>query len=282
MADLFEANIIRPIIAEYTNESLQDIPSNHVELIRGSGFRNVIDEQLVATIKSTGIERLKEEIINLCLKYQPSPILVKLKGSVLYRTFITSHPFSYQDPSAILETIHYSLDAKGRSIQEFMDSKFRECNQRNHALLSENNKDWAYYGNTVRKIRGEQSFLDINDKQQEYLQHIEKSERALIEEMLKNESNCFNEIKSFLKESLGISIADSSKLPPPIPYSFNPRAVEHTLPDLNTILYDFIEERGRILQTNSEDPKIDRVMWFKRWHPEMLEQDVNIVSNTTL
>src|SRR5207244_4260788 len=68
------------------------------------------------SLRTTDLKDLRDEVIDLCLRQRPYPIVVKLQDTTLNRQFIVDKRFKRSDPEAIWENIIYGYNKTGQEI----------------------------------------------------------------------------------------------------------------------------------------------------------------------
>jgi hypothetical protein len=123
-AKLIEAKIFVPITEPNTEGELAAMTTYDRELIK-RGLKQsykVTGEELVAQLTTEDREEVRKKAVELCLKYHPKPLSVRLNTN-LNRTFLLNRKYSRRDPNALCESIAFIYGGKAKEMIEDMLEK---------------------------------------------------------------------------------------------------------------------------------------------------------------
>lgn len=278
-----EARVFVPVARPYTKQELAEMSPDQASIIKLDKRQKVVREDHIATMDTDNRQELKSKVLDLLIRYQPNPILIKL-NTTLGRTFLIDTIYDHDgNNEPIVEDVYFTYNNKGKEIQEFIESKLAVTREQIDKALAE--IGWRL-DDYVHAITGGKTYHDdLTDQEIENnLKLLHPHERSTIKQIMDSHKNTFQKLYAEIAEKFGINKEfrkEEQFYRDFEPYTTVARSIElRQRPlDINTVLLDFVEERGRIITRNSQRSVIDRVQWFKEFHPEMAARDVNVTNN---
>lgn len=245
-AAAIDAKVYRVIAEPYSEQELARMDSTKARMIRFDGLEKIVQEQQIADVHTPDRDELKSRVVELCLQYVPYPVIVKLGGSnnnTLNRTFIVDRRYSGRDPEALWENIIFGYSQRGKEILKFVYDKVFDIQIKRETGDPLGGPQYAQIG--------------------------------------------LESLYAELDRRFGIKLSRS-------PVDTGAREVYRTTeeartldasaqqPDLNTVLYDHIQEVARVI-TKGSQRKVDYVDYLARTLGERVELSVaDAVMNTEI
>ena len=257
---------------------------DEADIIKSDHRQKVVREDHIATIRTDNRQELKSKVLDLCIKHQPNPVLIKL-NTTLGRTFLVDAISSNDNNLLFVEDVYFTYNKKGKEIQGFLESKLSSYREQIEKALAE--IGWRL-DDYVHAVSAGKSYNDSPKDQEieDNLSLLDPRERSVVKQIWDSQKNTIPNLYAEIAEKFGISKQfrkEEGVYRDFEPYMTVARAIElRERPlDFNTVLLDFIEERGRIITRNGRRNVVDNIRWLKEFHPEMMSKDVNVTNNDT-
>jgi hypothetical protein len=271
-----------PVARPYTKQELAEMSPDQASIIKLDKRQKVVREDHIATIDTDNRQELKSKVLDLIIRCQPNPILIKL-NTTLDRTFLVDTIYDHDGNEPIVEDVYFTYNGKGKEIQEFIESKLAVSREQIDKALAEIGWRLDDYAHAI--TGGKTYHDDVTDQEIENnLKLLHPHERSTIKQIMDIHRNTFQKLYAEIAEKFGINkkFRKEERLYRDFePYATVARSIElRQRPlDINTVLLDFVEERGRIITRNSPRSVIDNMQWVKEFHPEMAARDVSVADN---
>lgn len=281
---LIEAKIYVPVARPYSKQELAQMPPDEAGIIKSGNRQKVVKENHIAIIRTDNRQELKSKVQDLCIRYQPNPILIKL-NTTLGRTFLVDATSSNDNNLLLVEDVYFTYNKKGKAIQEFIESKLEVSRGQIEKALAEIGwrlEDYVHAVSAGKAYHDEPTDQDVENN----LKLLHPHERSIVKQVWESHKNTIPNLYAEIAERFGIRKQfrqEEGFYRDFEPYTTVARSIElREQPlDLNTVLLDFVEERGRIITRNGRRTVVDHVRWLMEFHPEMMAKDVNVTNNDT-
>lgn len=279
-----EAKIFVPVVRPFSEEELAEMPADEVGIIKFDNTQKVVREDHIATIQTDNRQELKSEVLDLYTKYRPNPILIRL-NTTLGRTFLVDTICNRENDESILEDVYFTYNKKGKEIREIIKSRLASSREDFETALARIGWNLDDY---VRAITGGKSYNELPESQEieDNLRLLDSRERSIVRQIVHSHKNTIPNLYAEIAEKFGISKQfrkEEGFYRDFEPYTAVSRAIKlRQQPlDLNTVLLDFVEERGRTITRNGWRMVVDIVRWLNEFHPDMMTKDVIDTNNDT-
>lgn len=138
----------------------------------------------------------------------------------------------------------------------------------------------------IHAVTAGKSYKEMpNDQEiEDNLRLLDPHERSVVKQIEDSQKNTISNLYAEVAEKFGIAKQfrqEEGMYRDFEPYTTVARSIElRERPlDINTVLLEFVEERGRILRRNGRRIDVDVIRWLTEFHPEMLRNDVIVADN---
>lgn len=173
---IIEATMYLPVTEPYMEQELAAMTEREREDIkRGlkSSYKKMLGEKMVAHVATEDREEVRKKAVELCLKYHPRPIIIRL-NTTLNRTFLLNRKYSYHDPNAICETIVFTYGGQAKEMMEEAVNKQWEIRRREEEAEKEEQHNIQQQPKTTTTIKQEEE--DWQTNAQEFMKSQIKAE----------------------------------------------------------------------------------------------------------
>lgn len=168
---LIRAKIYVPITEPYTDQELAAVTPYDREAIK-RGLKQpykIVGEELIAELATEDREVVRKKAVELCLKYHPKPISLRLSTN-LNRTFLLNRRYSRRDPNALCESIIFTYGGKAKEMMEdILEKQWEKRRQEEEQKQQSSSKVRELDVNEMlqrmrRESKGQELSLDLDRK----------------------------------------------------------------------------------------------------------------------
>ena len=278
-----KAVVFRPITSPFSTTELGEMTEHDRRIAESYDVQKLVGEEKFAEFEADSEDELREEILAL-VHSSTHPILFMLDSN-LNRTFVIDKVQEVNDPNAIIEEVYYEITQPAMRLTKLIDDR---CHQHNEMFNSLMTKHGWTMNQFVQAIQGGRVNVNLKITDAEVRENVNRLpplERSIVEDLIERGTGWTRSLYSEISKEYGVPI-DSFRRDDELndiydPYVVRSRAEQRDsqLFDLNTITHHFVEERARIIWKTSGQVRIDHRLWFKSFHPDLINGSVASCSN---